>query len=102
MYSVHLLTLINVGVGPKRPTLFFEAHNLKAKKIAMNRAKFNSGLIYLCKYAYYTYTCMNVYMEDNPGSFISSSWLHIHCKKKASGFPVPSRDVTNQTLPNRE
>jgi hypothetical protein len=25
-----------------------------------------------------------------------------HCKKKASGFPVPSRDVTYQTLPGRE
>ncbi len=26
----------------------------------------------------------------------------IHCKKKVSGFPVPSRDVTNQTLPGRD
>jgi hypothetical protein len=24
------------------------------------------------------------------------------CKKKVSGFPVRSRDVTNQTLPGRE
>ncbi len=26
----------------------------------------------------------------------------LHCKKKFSGFPVPSRDVTYQTLPSRE
>jgi hypothetical protein len=26
----------------------------------------------------------------------------LHCKKKVSDFPVPSRDVTNQTLPDRE
>jgi hypothetical protein len=26
----------------------------------------------------------------------------VHCKKKVSGFPVPSRDVTYQTLPGRE
>jgi hypothetical protein len=26
----------------------------------------------------------------------------INCKKKVSDFPVPSRDVTNQTLPERE
>ncbi len=26
----------------------------------------------------------------------------IHCKKKVSDFPVPSRDVTYQTLPGRE
>jgi hypothetical protein len=25
-----------------------------------------------------------------------------HCKKKVTDFPVPSRDVTNQTLPGRE
>jgi hypothetical protein len=25
----------------------------------------------------------------------------LHCKKKVSGFPVPSRDVTYQTLPGR-
>ncbi len=27
---------------------------------------------------------------------------YVHCKKKVSGFPVPSRDVTNQTVPGRE
>ncbi len=26
----------------------------------------------------------------------------IHCKKKVSGFPAPSRDVTYQTLPGLE
>ncbi len=26
----------------------------------------------------------------------------IHCKKKVSDIPVPSRDVTNQTLPRRK
>ncbi len=26
----------------------------------------------------------------------------LHCKKKVCGFPVPSRDVTNQTLPGQE
>jgi hypothetical protein len=26
----------------------------------------------------------------------------LHCKKRFSGFPIPSRDVTNQTLPSRE
>ena len=25
----------------------------------------------------------------------------IHCKKKVSGFPAPSRDVTYQTLPGK-
>jgi hypothetical protein len=25
-----------------------------------------------------------------------------HCKKKVSDFPVPSRDVHNQTLPGRD
>jgi hypothetical protein len=30
------------------------------------------------------------------------SGVAIHCKKKVSGFPVPSRDVTDQTLPGRE
>jgi hypothetical protein len=27
---------------------------------------------------------------------------HLHCKKKANDFPVPSRDVANQTLPGQE
>jgi hypothetical protein len=26
----------------------------------------------------------------------------VHCKKKVNDFPVPSRDVTNQTLPARQ
>jgi hypothetical protein len=26
----------------------------------------------------------------------------VHCKKMVSDFPVPSRDVTNQTLPGGE
>ncbi len=26
----------------------------------------------------------------------------LHCKKKVIGFPLPSRDVSNQTLPGRE
>jgi hypothetical protein len=25
----------------------------------------------------------------------------LHCKKKVSDFPVPSQDVTNQTLPGK-
>jgi hypothetical protein len=34
--------------------------------------------------------------------YISGSPIWIHAlKKKISGFPVPSRDVTNQTLPGR-
>jgi hypothetical protein len=28
--------------------------------------------------------------------------FRLHCKKKVSGFPVPSQDVTNRTLPGRE
>jgi hypothetical protein len=28
--------------------------------------------------------------------------LLLHCKKKVIHFPVPSRDVTDQTLPDRE
>jgi hypothetical protein len=28
--------------------------------------------------------------------------LYIHCKKKVGGFPVPSGDVTYQTLPGGE
>ncbi len=28
--------------------------------------------------------------------------IRVHCKKKVSGFPVPSRDVTHQTLPGWE
>jgi hypothetical protein len=30
--------------------------------------------------------------------FISGPESSIHCKKKFSDFPVPSRDVTNQTF----
>ncbi len=30
------------------------------------------------------------------------TFSYIHCKKKVSGFPVTSRDVTDQTLPGRE
>ncbi len=26
----------------------------------------------------------------------------VHCKKRVNDFPIPSRDVTNQTLPGRE
>ncbi len=26
----------------------------------------------------------------------------VHCNKKVTDFPVPSRDVTNQTIPGRE
>jgi hypothetical protein len=28
--------------------------------------------------------------------------LPLHCKKKIKDFPVPSQDVTNQTLSGRE
>jgi hypothetical protein len=27
-------------------------------------------------------------------------WGILHCKKKVTNFPVPSRDVTNQALPS--
>jgi len=38
-----------------------------------------------------------------PGSsYIFICGTQIHCKKRVSDFPVPSRDVTNQTLPDRE
>ncbi len=50
------------------------------------------------------------------GDYEPEAWLHQlyrsthvgkggnskHCKKRASGFPVPSRDVTYQTLTGRE
>jgi hypothetical protein len=31
-----------------------------------------------------------------------AGWVKAHCKKKVSDFLVPSRDVTNQTLPGKE
>jgi hypothetical protein len=34
--------------------------------------------------------------------YIYASVPRLHCKKKVSRFPVPSRDVTNQTLPGLE
>jgi serine/threonine protein kinase len=36
------------------------------------------------------------------GVIIYVSLSGIHCKKKFAIFPVPSRDVTSQTLPGRE
>ncbi len=29
-------------------------------------------------------------------------WNSMHCKQKVTDFPVPSRDVSNQTLPGRD
>ncbi len=37
-----------------------------------------------------------------PHSKFLHSYICTHCKKKFSDFPVPSRDVTNQTLNGRE
>ncbi len=34
--------------------------------------------------------------------YIELYFFPVHCKKKVGDFPVPSRDVTNQTLPGRE
>jgi hypothetical protein len=37
-----------------------------------------------------------------PVRTVDKEWkdrVSIHCKKRVSRFPVPSRDVTNQTLP---
>jgi hypothetical protein len=37
-----------------------------------------------------------------PEPFTKSFLLPIHCNKRLAVFPVPSRDVTYQTLPGRE
>jgi hypothetical protein len=54
-----------------------------------------------------TKTLVTVVLKEVPlptkatmGNF--SSIDGIHCKKKVSNFPVPSGDVTNQTLPGGE
>ncbi len=44
--------------------------------------------------------CSLVLPEYNQDSFHEVQ--AVHCKKRVSNFPVPSRDVTNQTLPDGE
>ncbi len=42
----------------------------------------------------------------NDGVYLYEEWrpeyYGVHCKKKVSGIPVPSRDVTYQILPGQE
>ncbi len=46
----------------------------------------------------------DAYEVPEPGTHYTSSCENdiIHCKKKVTDFPVPSRDVTIQTLPGWE
>jgi hypothetical protein len=41
------------------------------------------------------------YREPNEKKYLAANYQYLHIKKN-SDFPVPSRDVTNQTLPGRE
>ncbi len=65
-----------------------------------------------CHCTVYTGTTWNDFAESHQlrtmnarGHINSVLWMTavtLHCKKKVSHFPVPSRDVTDQTLPGQE
>ncbi len=47
-------------------------------------------------------TSMQHFIVDVPVFHFALHSSHIHCKKRLTIFPVPSRNATNQTLPGRE
>jgi hypothetical protein len=61
--------------------------------------------ILLCKCFRYSGWCLSTLLTRVWGDIIWSfrtDKQKTHCKKKVNDFPVPSWDVTNQTLPGRE
>ncbi len=53
----------------------------------------------------HTYTASLVIQQENSGdeeTDCTPGPTQLHCKKKVGNFPVPSRDVINQTLPGWE
>jgi NhaP-type Na+/H+ or K+/H+ antiporter len=52
--------------------------------------------------AYLSYLAADVVGWSGIIALIGMYILHVYTVKKVNDFPVPSRDVTNQTLPGRK